>query len=372
MPGQLRLALWGLLIGLLAAFYPQLPSYLPSSVSSKLPFLPTHGLDTPSGKRWTGSLHRYQAGVPIAPDFEHSKEAEWEAEIEKQLRFGSKQGGREMEKEFKRQMREVEMRAEHAGDENRIRDALPVYFVEQGSDVDVSALAAVGEEIDAFEPRTVILLAPFKTSTAHLLVSTSSEVSSASPPVSFGSSPTVARALLTRFAHHGTSGVAAAGSSLASLSPSAARVLGALNLHKDTHVVQVLLPVLPKDQGGWTAEQWAEAGRAVAEVLHEKEKGRKDRLAHKSAMILALGTAAPKNPSPSFPALLDSALAHHTSRARDLALVSLYSSAGGSKPQKAVREGLVALFAATGAAGEDEGHALPGGVGWRFGALPIR
>ncbi|GAA5918692.1 hypothetical protein JCM6882_006218 [Rhodosporidiobolus microsporus] len=368
MPGQLRLLLYGLVLGLLSAFYPRLPAYLPSSIANLLPFLPSHSLDTPSGKRWTGSHLRYQNGVPIAANHDHSKQAQWEEDIEQQLRFGDKNGGREMEKEFKRQLREVERRAEHAGDENRVRDVLPVYYLEQALDEQV--LASTGLDIDALEPRTVVLLAPYKTQTSHLLVSTSSSVSDGS--LSFSSSPKLAQALLKRFAHFGTRGVPAAGSSLASLTPSASRVLSHLKLDPATEVVQVLLPVLPKDAGGWDAEKWWDAGKAISEVLHETEGGegmRKNDLKFRNTLVLALGTAAPKNPSSSFPALLDSALAHHTSHARELSLLSLYSSAGGAKPQKAVREGLVGLFAAVAAAGEAEGEELRDGAGWRFGQV---
>ncbi|GAA6041327.1 hypothetical protein JCM8097_007663 [Rhodosporidiobolus ruineniae] len=372
MPGNLKLLFYGLLLGLLSAFYPRLPAYLPSSLADRLPFLPAHSLNTPSGKRWTGPFARFQATIPMAKGHEHSREAEWEAEIEQQLRFGDKNGGKEMEKEYKRLLREVERRAEHAGPENQVRDVLPVYFIEQDSP-DLSSLA---QEIDALEPKTLILLAPHPTSTAHLLVSTSSTLSTSSTPhYSYPGSPSISQALLRRFAHHGRTGVAAAGSSLASLTPSAASVLSQLKLDPETDVVQVLLPVLPKSDGGWDADKWWDAGRAVGELVHEKEGGsglRKDDQKHRNVLVLALGSSAPKNPSPSFPALLDSALAHHTSHARELSLLSLYSSAGGAKPQKAVKEALVGLFAAVGAAGEAEGEELQGGAGWRFGHLPVR
>ncbi|GAA5824037.1 hypothetical protein JCM11251_003389 [Rhodosporidiobolus azoricus] len=371
MPGQLRLLLYGLVLGLLSAFYPRLPAYLPSSVANRLPFLPAHSLDTPSGKRWTGSHLRYQNGVPIAANHDGiSQEARWEEEIEQQLRFGDKNGGREMEKEYKRQLREVERRAEQAGAENSVREALPVYYLEQTLDDQV--LAATGLDIDALEPRTVILLAPYKTRTSHVLVSTSSSLSPTDSSVSYPSSPKIAQALLKRFAHYGTKGVPAAGSSLASLTPPASRVLSHLKLDPATEIVQVSLPILPKDEGGWDAERWWDAGKAISEVLHEKEGGsgmRKNDLKFRNVLVLALGTAAPKNPSTAFPALLDSALAHHTSHARELSLLSLYSSTGGAKPQKAVREGLVGLFTAVAAAGEAEGEELRDGAGWRFGQV---
>lgn len=133
--GNVRLLFWGVLLGLLSALYPRLPHYIPA-LSGRLPFLPTEHRDlltSPSGKLWAETLHRYQASVPVLPNHEHSKQAEWEAELERQLRFGSKEGGRELEKEYKRQLREVERRAEHAGAENLVREVLPVYFVEHGA-----------------------------------------------------------------------------------------------------------------------------------------------------------------------------------------------------------------------------------------------
>jgi hypothetical protein len=133
--GNVRLLFWGVLLGLLSALYPRLPLYLPV-LSGRLPFLPTEHRDlltSPSGKLWAQTLHQYQASVPVPPNHEHSKQAEWEAELERQLRFGSKEGGRELEKEYKRQLREVERRAEHAGAENLVREVLPVYFVEHGT-----------------------------------------------------------------------------------------------------------------------------------------------------------------------------------------------------------------------------------------------
>ncbi|GAA5858982.1 hypothetical protein JCM8547_007190 [Rhodosporidiobolus lusitaniae] len=368
---SVKLLAYGLIIGLLSSFYPHLPRYLPSSIASKLPFLPPNSLHSEAGKRWANPFHRYQARAPLHPGHEHSREADWEADIEQQLRFGSKQGGREMEKEYKRQLREVESRAEKAGHENLVKDVLPVYFFEQ--DADLSSLDA---EIEAFQAHTVILLAPHKTSTSHLLVSTASSISSESgPSLTFPSSPKLAQAMLKKLAHHGAHGVAAAGSSLSTLTPSAARALSSLNVDRDTEVVQVLLPVLGKAQGGWDAEKWWDAGKALSEFLHEKEGGsgmRKNDLKYRNVLVIALGSAEPKNASPSFPTLLDSALAHHTSHARELSLLSLYSSFGGAKPQKAIKEGLVGLFTAVAAAGEGEGEQLAGGAGWRFGHLPLR
>ena len=184
MAGQLRLMFWGLLLGLISAF---LPRYLPDAVSSRLPFYsdPHQRLRaTPMGKRWSDTLHRYVSSNPIAKNHEHSREAEWEAEIEQQLRFGSKDGGKELEKEYKRQLREVERRAEHAGEENLIKDMLPVYYLEQGAltqvfrrsrwmadfcailppppgeRADPSAVSAIARELESLRPQSLVLLVP--------------------------------------------------------------------------------------------------------------------------------------------------------------------------------------------------------------------
>lgn len=131
MHSNLRLVFLGLLLGLLSALYPRLPSYLPYSIASRLPFLSSSLLHPEFSKTWQ-SVQRYQATVPISKNYEHSPESRWEEEIEKQLRFGSKEGGREMEKELKRHRRELEKRTQEAGNENMIKDGLPVYYFEQG------------------------------------------------------------------------------------------------------------------------------------------------------------------------------------------------------------------------------------------------
>ncbi|GAA6053292.1 hypothetical protein JCM3770_006669 [Rhodotorula araucariae] len=378
MAPNVRLLLWGLVLGLLSAFYPRLPAYLPASVSARLPFLPAHALTaTEVGKRWAGPFHRYQHGIDPHPGHEHSVEADWEAEIEMQLRFGSKEGGRELEKEYRRQLREVERRAEHAGAENGVGAHLPVYFVEQGTDVDPSALEAIGAEINSLHPQAVILLAPHETTNSHLLISSAPHLSStASPPVAFPSSPRLASALLRSFAHLAPSGVPATASALVTLSDASARVLDALGLERDTEVVQVALPVLADGGAGarWPAERWWDVGRALHALLHEKDeiKGGQKRGGFANVVVLALGTAAPKNPSSAFPALLSSALAHHTSHARDLSLHALYSGSSGAKPQRGVHGDRVALYAAVAAAAEGEGEMLRGGAAWRLGHLPVR
>ncbi|BGP57285.1 hypothetical protein JCM8202_002862 [Rhodotorula sphaerocarpa] len=375
MAGQVRLMFWGLLVGLLAAC---LPRYLPDAVSSRLPFYSDPHLrlrSTPMGKRWSDTLHRYVSSNPIAKNHEHSREADWEAEIEQQLRFGSKEGGKELEKEYKRQLREVERRAEHAGAENLIGDMLPVYFVEQGSDSDPTALEQIRREIIELHPQSLVLLVPDETTISHLVVSSGPSIhTAASPAKSYVGSPRLASHLVRAFAHVEPSGVPATGSAVTQLSPEAARILDALNLEPRVEVVQILLPVL-RDGWGWSAEQWWDVGTALHGYLHSHDVAVGNRRVYKNTIVLALGTAKPEHASPAFDDLLTAALGHHTSHARDLSLHALYSGSSGSKPKKPVPRDLVALYAAVAAASEGEGHALGDGKGrggWRFGHLPMR
>ncbi|POY72107.1 hypothetical protein BMF94_4839 [Rhodotorula taiwanensis] len=372
MAGQIRLVFWGLLLGLLSAF---LPRYLPDSVSSRLPFYsdPHHRLrSTPMGKRWSDTLHRYVSSNPIAKNYEHSREADWEAEIEQQLRFGSKDGGKELEKEYKRQLREVERRAEHAGSENLIKDMLPVYYVEQGS-TGSPALEQVAKELDELRPQSLILLVAEESTSSHLVISSGPSIhSTGASPVSYVGSPRLASHLVRAFAHLEPSGVPATGSAMIKLTPAVTEMLSALKIERGVEVVQILLPVLAGEEG-WEAEKWWDAGKALHEYLHAHEVAVGNRRVYKNTVVVAIGSAKPKHAPPVFTDLIDTALTHHTSHARDLALHALYSGSSGSKPRGPTRGELVPLYVATAAAGEGEGHALGhDGEGWRFGHLPIR
>ncbi|GAA5924084.1 hypothetical protein JCM1841_004567 [Sporobolomyces salmonicolor] len=362
MPGSVRLLLVGLVLGCLSAVYPLLPAYLPSSVSARLPFLPSHSLPD-TAKTWQ-SLHRYQSTIPISPNHEHSPEARWEEELERQLRFGSKEGGREIDKELKRVRREIERRTEQAGEENKINEGLPVYFVEQHYSPD--SLAALGREINSLVPLSLIVLAPYPTTAQHLLIATSPVLL----PTSHRSSAKLAQSLLTSFAHLPPSGVPAASSSLLSLPSFTSQLLASLNLDSEIQVVFVALPV-PSDEErerlgeGWETEQWWDVGKVLHELRHTQDGMR--------TVVMAVGSATPEKVSPSFPTLLLSTLAHHTSHAREVSLAALYASSSGSgTPRKAVPKARVGLYVAVAAAGEDEGERLEGGAGWRFGGLPLR
>lgn len=136
---NLRLFFVGLLLALLSILYPRLPQYLPPSVARHLPFLPSLP-DTAHHTTWT-NLQRYQQGVPVSPDYDPFDVKGQEEEY--QLRVGSKEGGKEQEKQLKRQRREIERRTEFAGMENHVHRDLPVYFLQQGELVLPSARAVV-------------------------------------------------------------------------------------------------------------------------------------------------------------------------------------------------------------------------------------
>lgn len=126
---NLRLFFLGLFLALISILYPRLPQYLPASVARHLPFLPTLPA-TAHHTTWT-NLQRYQHGVPVSPDYDPFDLKGQEEEF--QLRVGSKEGGKEQEKQLKRQRREIERRTEGAGMENHVHSDLPVYFLQQGT-----------------------------------------------------------------------------------------------------------------------------------------------------------------------------------------------------------------------------------------------
>ncbi|GAA5886676.1 hypothetical protein JCM3774_001941 [Rhodotorula dairenensis] len=213
-----------------------------------------------------------------------------------------------------------------------------------------------------------------RTDVSHLVISSGPSLHASEPPVtSYTGSPRLASHLVRAFAHVEPSGVPATGSAVTKLAPDVARIVQNLELERGCEVVQVLLPVLQQDERGWEAEKWWDAGKALHEYLHAHDVAVGNRRVYQNTVVLAIGTATPLHASPAFPDLLASALGHHTSHARDLALHALYSGSSGEKPRKAVRGNLVALYMAVAAAGEGEGHALTtSGQAWRFGNLPMR
>lgn len=124
---NLKLALYGLALGLVPLLYPYLLIALPNSLASRLPY---NDLWPHHAHHWSSSTRKYQHGSARAAN--HDPFDLTGPEEEKLRRFGSKDGERERDKEDLRERRVVEMRAQAAGDENRILKALPVYFVEQG------------------------------------------------------------------------------------------------------------------------------------------------------------------------------------------------------------------------------------------------
>ena len=114
---NLRLLAIGLVVGLLSAFYPSLPS-----LRSYVPFL-----SAPSAASSWKSYQRFQASHPPAAnhdpfDLEEPKE-------ERRRRMESKEGDKERDREMKRKEREGEGRREAAGNENRVLEGVPAYWV---------------------------------------------------------------------------------------------------------------------------------------------------------------------------------------------------------------------------------------------------
>lgn len=123
---NIRLALYGVLLGLLPLLYPHLLSILPSAISSHLPF---QSASVSPSHHWS-AYQRLQDGSPRAAN--HDPFDLKGPEAERQKRFASKDGEREREKEDSRARRAVEVRAQSAGAENNLQSLLPVYFIEQG------------------------------------------------------------------------------------------------------------------------------------------------------------------------------------------------------------------------------------------------
>lgn len=123
---NIRLFLWGLALALLSAVYPRLPAYLPSSVSTHLPFL-TPSLKHPAAQPWK-KLQRYQHQIPIAANHDpFDLEGQHE---ERSLRMGSKEGKKQKENEMRKIRDEIEKRTERAGVENKVHEDLPVYYLQ--------------------------------------------------------------------------------------------------------------------------------------------------------------------------------------------------------------------------------------------------
>ncbi|GAA5938704.1 uncharacterized protein JCM15063_004842 [Sporobolomyces koalae] len=397
MNSNLRLVVWGLLIGLLSAFYPRLPAYLPYSITSRLPFLSSSLLHPELSKTWQ-SVQRYQHGVPISPNYDHGPEARWEEEIEKQLRFGSKEGGREMDKELKRVRKQLEKRTQEAGKENMIKDSLPVYYLER--DLDLATAAAVGREINALVPLSVIVLAPQPSQAQSLLIASSSTLS-------YSPSPKLAQTLLRSFAKHAPNPVSAVSSTLVTLSSTTSDVINSLALDSAIKLTVIAVPVSQnRNDGLWTQERLWDVGQVLHELRHSHhdhhhvhnpkkrphpderqddgpfsgaraaEKGERDLLElTKRTVVIAIGNVLEPRASPSLARSLWSALTTTTSHARSVSLSALYNAAAGHKPTRSIDPDWIGLILATEAAGEGEAEVIDEdemGKAWRFGGLPIR
>ena len=124
---NLRLAVYGLVLGLVPLLYPSFLSLLPISLSTKLPFSGPPAV--PTSHHWS-AYQRHQHDSPRANN--HDPFDLKGPEEEKLRRLGGKDAERERDKEEIRERRRVEVRAQSAGAENDLHKLLPVYFLEQG------------------------------------------------------------------------------------------------------------------------------------------------------------------------------------------------------------------------------------------------
>ncbi|SCV71653.1 BQ2448_3241 [Microbotryum intermedium] len=349
----------GLALAFASVLYPRLPFYLPSGISSVLPFVGPE--QHPS--KWQ-QAQSFQNLLPHPAN--HDPFDVKEPEAERQRRLLSEDGENQKRKEEKRLQREWEKRLEMAGGENRIHPELPVYFVQappiRGFDRRSplgQTLSKIGDEIiHQVKPKTILLLVPIETIQPFLQVSTLDPltyISSSGAEVNVAGNPALAQSLTT---------------SLAYASPPVPAVSGRQNLHDvvallletmfgtslKVKVIQVSVPVLT--QGAWDSEKYFDIGHALLKTRQDE----------RDLVVLALGKlVAGKNIR-----LLDDALAHHTHHPRFTSLLSLIHASLGKKPSRAVPRSLAAIYAAIGAAGEGEGERLDAQRNcWRFGHLPM-
>ncbi|SCZ89011.1 BZ3500_MvSof-1268-A1-R1_Chr1-1g00891 [Microbotryum saponariae] len=356
---NVRLFGLGLALAFASALYPRLPYYLPSGVSSLLPFLgPEQHLS-----KW----HQAQTFQNLLPHpANHDPFDVKEPEAERQRRLLSEDGENQKRKEEKRLQREWEKRIEMAGGENRIHPELPAYFVQAPSIRGLDrrsplgqTLSKIGDEIiHQVKPNTILLLVPVETTQPFLQVSTLESltyVSSSGVKAQISGNPSLAQSLITSLAY--ASPAVPAVSSRQNLHDSVAPVLETMfGTMLNVKVVQISVPVL--NQGAWDSEKYFDIGHALLKPRQEEQ----------DVVVLALGKLGAGKNLP----LLDDALAHHTHHPRFTSLLSLIHASSGKKPSRAVPRSLAAIYTAVGAAGEGEGARLDEqGNCWRFGAVPM-
>ncbi|KDE04357.1 hypothetical protein MVLG_05236 [Microbotryum lychnidis-dioicae p1A1 Lamole] len=356
---NVRLFGLGLALAFASALYPRLPYYLPSGVSSLLPFQgPEQHLS-----KW----HQAQTFQNLLPHpANHDPFDVKEPEAERQRRLLSEDGENQKKKEEKRLQREWEKRIEMAGGENRIHPELPAYFVQappiRGLDRRSplsQTLGKIGDEIiHQVKPNTILLLVPVETTQPFLQVSTLESltyVSSSGVEAQISGNPSLAQSLITSLAY--ASPAVPAVSSRQNLHDSVAPVLETMfGPLLNVKVVQTSVPVL--NQGTWDSEKYFDIGHALLKTRQEEQ----------DVVVLALGKLGAGKNLP----LLDDALSHHTHHPRFTSLLSLIHASSGKKPSRAVPRSLAAIYTAVGAAGEGEGARLDEqGNCWRFGAVPM-
>ncbi|KAI5478310.1 hypothetical protein MNV49_005265 [Pseudohyphozyma bogoriensis] len=325
------LILFGALVGVLASFAPRLPSYLPSSVTSSIPFLSSLSVPA-SGEAWS-KYQRYQSNIPIAAN--HDPHDEKEPREERLRRMSSADSKRALERQEKKKLKELEERTESAGAENMVRAELPAYWVVGGNSFDLTSptWSQISREVDFIKPAYIIVL--HRTS---------------SPKPTFSTSP-LSSLLQAAFARQTiTSKLVPAGTPFLPTTDAIADFLGVAD--PTDRIVEVGVPEGNADHSH--VEDWIAIGEGL-------------RLARKEAVVIAVGDEfSPRALSTKNRNLFHQVLAHHTSHPREHAL-ERFETKRVVGPE---------LWAVVGSAGECEGEELDAfegdgsGEGWRFGHLP--
>lgn len=164
----MRLVLLGILIGLLSAFYPRLPAYLPAPVSRLLPLTSsTTGTNDPAAGSWT-KYAKFQARSP--PEFEDSPGSPSSEPVNEPKLRKVTVNPKVVEAEYDRSardkqkaqaLREFEERAQAAGRENHLGPELPVYFFDEAASPSWEGMISqIKRDIDPLEHVITIEASP--------------------------------------------------------------------------------------------------------------------------------------------------------------------------------------------------------------------
>ncbi|KAK4699711.1 hypothetical protein P7C70_g6548, partial [Phenoliferia sp. Uapishka_3] len=315
MPSNLKLLLFGLLVGAFSSLYPRIPAYLPHSLLPFIPFL-TRPTLSPESNAWTG-YQRYQSQHPVAKN--HDPLDVNEPIEERKRRLESKDGQKQREKMEQKERKALEGRTETAGHENRIHDSYPVYFVDERQDATWSMLTR--ELAQQVKPKMVLYI---------------NSITSPSDTVSITSSP-LSQPVILSLAYEG---IIARASDTATTSSKRFKSFEKALAGKNIPVLEIGVP------DDWAADKLLKVGHG----LH--------RLRDQEMSLVGVGKwikgGVPREE-------LHDALVAHTSKPRELALCKVSTAPP-------------ALTVITGSADEGEGESLDGGKGlsWRLGHVPLR